>query len=118
MNNNQVATLARINGRLEAEGLLELRQFCGGAEYNEGFALALREFADSVLGKPETELRVMNDIQAAQFESTDILFGLHRGLSYGEVPILYLSWLADQGANLAAYLRSNRGQRRLREVPS
>lgn len=40
----------RINGRLEAEQLLELRLIGTTPEYNRAFASALRDYADSVLG--------------------------------------------------------------------
>jgi hypothetical protein len=113
---DQVATLARINGRLEAEALLALRMIGAGPEYQQAFARTLREYADSVLGAPETDLRVMDENQASSFELNRIPFGRHHDLPYSLVPIEYLTWVADQGNNLAAYLRSDRGQRRLREA--
>lgn len=108
------STLDRINGRLEAEALLDLRERCGGTEYNQAFALELRRFADSVLGPVETSLRVMDHVQARDFEEEHIGFGQYQGSAYHDVPIDYLAWVADQANNLAAYLRSDRGKRRLR----
>lgn len=117
VNSHQIADSeiqSRIDGRQEAEALLDFRDKSGCQTYNQAFALAMRNFADSVLGPPETSLRTMSDREASVFERTRIPFGQHKDLQYAEVPIEYLAWVADQASILAAYLRSDRGVRRLR----
>lgn len=110
---SEIETLARINGRIEAEQLLSLRTVDASPEFNQAFARVFREFADAVLGKPDCELRVMSPQESAAFERSQIQFGIHQGQPYHSVPIEYLTWLADKSLELSAYLRSDRGRARI-----
>ena len=104
----------RIAGRKDAEELLAM--VGGGTEdYLKGVATALRAFANRVLGeeKSESELRVMTEIEAKAFEEKRIKYGRNAGETYGEAPIDDLVWLVDSTLPLAAYLRSDRGKRRI-----
>ena len=102
----------RIAGRKDAEELLAM--VCGGTEdYLKGVATALREFANRVLGEEKSELRVMIEEEAAAFEQKGIKYGRNAGLKYGEAPIDDLVGLVDSTIPLAAYLRSDRGKRRI-----
>lgn len=102
----------RIAGRIEAEACLELA-VKGSEAFNRAFAEEMRRFADSVLGSPVQELNVMTDDQADKFERQKIEFGQHCGRQYMDVPIDYLTWLADSKNELSAYLRSDIGKRRI-----
>lgn len=104
----------RISGRVEAEACLELRAR-GSEVFERAFAEAMRKYADGVLGAPESSLKVMTREQAEAFEATAIQFGQHRGCQYRDVPIAYLTWLADSANELAAYLRSEIGKRRIED---
>ena len=109
------STLQRINGRKSAEALLELGMPCEGdtLEFKKGFARQLRAYADSVLGTPPTELRVMSDAEAKEFETQLIRFGVHANNQFKDVPIDYLAWVADQASQLSAYIRSSIGRKRI-----
>ena len=39
----------------------------------------------------------MTDAEALRFEKMKMLFGIHEGVSVGNVPLDYLSWLSEQG---------------------
>lgn len=111
--NENTPTIARINGRQEAEQLLALRTAEPSPEFEQAFARVLRDFADSILGKPQYELRVMTEAESVAFEKSQIGFGIHNGQRYDSIPIEYLTWLADKSLELSAYLRSERGRARI-----
>lgn len=113
--NQSASILQRMKGRKVAEGLLELGMPCEGESlaFKQGFAQKLRAYADSVLGTPPTELRVMSDAEAKEFETQLIRFGVHANNQFKDVPIDYLTWVADQASTLSAYLRSSIGRKRI-----
>lgn len=102
----------RIAGRQHAEEFIQLVN-TGSDAYRAAAAAAMRFYADSVIGKPPTEFRVMTEAESAAFESNVITFGKHQGKAFIDVPIDYLAWIADSALTIAAYLRSQRGLRRL-----
>lgn len=105
----------RISGRTEASAGIAMAAM-GNDAFNRAFAEELRRYADSVLGPVESPLRVMTVEQAKAFERRIITFGSrYRGDSYGEVPINYLVLIADGGAEISAYLRSEVGIKRIEE---
>jgi hypothetical protein len=69
-------------------------------------------YADEVLGKAESGLRVMSDEEAEAFEKERIQFGKHLGSMFRHVPISYLAFVADSANKIASYLRSDRGIKR------
>lgn len=108
--------LERVEGRKLAEQLLELADIDGRSDdFKVGLARHLRQYTDCVLGAPVTELRVMTDAEAREFEKLSIPFGVNQGKNYKDVPIDYLTWVSDQGNNLAAYLRSSVGRKRIED---
>jgi hypothetical protein len=101
-------TKARIDGRKEAEAFIAL---C--AENGEAFMEGVRAAFQATMPKqPEARL-TMGDDESKRFEATYIGFGQHQGLTYGDVPIDYLTWIADKAIDLQAYLRSDRGRNRI-----
>lgn len=104
----------RKAGRDEAKVLLEMRSSGVSNAFVEGFARAMREYADSVLGKQQCEtLRAMSADEAAAFEKRKIRFGIHECKCFADVPADYLAWIADSALEIQAYLRSERGKQRL-----
>lgn len=110
---NEQAIKDRIQAREEAAEILGVWTPDRSQAYLRAFALAMREFADRVLGPAQSELRVMDDAEAAAFERELIGYGRHKGVALGEVPISYLTWVADSTRTLFAYLRSDRGRARI-----
>jgi hypothetical protein len=101
-------TKARIEGRKEAEAFLAL---C--AENGEAFMEGVRAAFHATIPKQPEARMTMNDDEAKRFEATHIGFGQHQGCKYGDVPIDYLTWIADKAIDLQAYLRSDRGKSRI-----
>jgi hypothetical protein len=104
----------RIAGRKDTEEFISLASD-GNDDYRVGVANAMRAHADEILGKVETGLRVMTDEEAVAFEKQRIEFGKHRGDKFVNVPVSYLSFVADSAMAIAAYLRSDRAAKRSRE---
>lgn len=104
----------RIAGRKEFETLRQLAFDFDGVNpaWLDGFARAAREFANQQLGSPDT-LVVMSEAEAMRYEARKITFGEYTGTLISEVPIERLTWYADAAVPLQAYLRSDRGQRRI-----
>jgi len=50
----------------------------------------------------------MSNERSKVFGRRTIEFGKYSGKRYDDVPLEYLEWLADQGAELLSYLRSRR----------
>lgn len=106
----------RIQGRKDCNDVLSLLLEGQSAAYREGVARACMErFADQLPKEPEG-LLTMGLMGASAFEKQVIQFGLHKGKTYGEAPIEYLTWLADQSVALQSYLRSARGKQRIEEA--
>ncbi len=61
--------------------------------------------------KNQVAPKITNE-DAIAFESRTIEFGAHFGKTFSEIPISYLTWLADSSIALRAYLKSDRGQKR------
>lgn len=109
------AITQRVEGRHLA---VELLSVLDGETFTEH---KLRGFWDEMLGQcpwppvtPEkSTLRTMDDESAKRFEQSLIKFGIYSGSQYGVVPIVYLTWVADNAIDLQAYLRSERGKRRI-----
>lgn len=114
MTDSQQDIKYRIQGRELAEEVIDLASD-GSEAFRKAFALHVRKFADLTLGAAPTELRTMNDSEANDFENSIIKYGVHRGLKFREVPMLYLTWIADSNLNLLAYLRSDIGKKRIEE---
>lgn len=112
---SEKATEERIAGRELAEEVLSFVQEDATEAFRHGFWRTLLEHCPSEIRPTAAELLVMDDCKAKAFEGSQIEFGLHRGSSYGEIPISYLAWLADSAVELQSYLRSERGRRRLAE---
>lgn len=115
---NETRIQDRIAGRKEAEELLSVRSMEVSEDWQRAFALAMRHFADSVLGPVDSSLAVMNEQQAKIFELRLVQFGIHRDKTYAEAPIDYLTWIADNASELASYLRSDRGKHRIENEES
>ncbi len=62
---------------------------------------------------PPAKLWTLDESKAVAFEKRFIEFGVHQGTAYKDVPIEYLTWLADKTLELQAYLRSDRGRQRM-----
>jgi len=109
----------RIEGRKFAEELLTFIPADSSEEFMEAFAKRLLCFVETIVLSNETTLMVMNDKAAERFENCHrIMYGKHKGKKYIEVPIEYLTWIADSNSQLQAYLRSKRGTKRIEnEVP-
>ena len=105
---------ARVVGRRLAASLIELAgldELPPNAQ--EGFWDELRRVMPSQPnGALSTPTPAMSDEEAKAFEKTKIPFGQHQFTNYGQVPINYLSWVADQGIQLRRYMRSARAQKR------
>lgn len=115
MTTNEQDIKERIQGREFATEMIELVN--GGSEnFKRAFAIQARQYADSILGTPPTELRVMSTEEAMKFEVKEIKFGQHRGTEYRHVPLFYLHWIADSALDLLAYLRSDIGKNREKEL--
>ncbi len=108
-------TQQRIDGRKRAEELLSLADIkIESRPLQEGFARAMREYADGIFGDPvEKVVRVMADSEAIEFEAEHVGFGKYKDDPYGSVDIDYLAWIADKNLRLQAYLRSDRAKQRL-----
>lgn len=102
----------RIHGREEVEALLEL---CADKpiSFREGMASAMLTYAEAMLGATKSSVEAMSDEQAQEFEHTFITFGQHTSMLFRDIPIAYLTWLADQSVPLMCYLRSKRGLKRI-----
>lgn len=106
----------RIQGRKDCEDTLAMLLESKSTAYREGVARACFDmFSDQLPKQPAEGLLVMGQMGAQSFEKQTIDFGIHRGKTYGEAPIEYLTWLADQSVALQAYLRSERGRKRIAE---
>ncbi len=104
----------RIAGRIEAEQMIEMLQTSEKSPaWQQGFFRELHRASIASGDVTIERLKVMDDEQAKRFEKKTIDFGTHRGIEYRSVPITYLTWLADSVLNLQAYLRSERGQKRI-----
>lgn len=105
----------RVQGRGFAEEWLEAADLEGKtADYIRGFWCELYDRMPEV-AKPTPHvpmLRFMDEEEAKRFERKEIAYGRHQGQQYGDVPITYLTWVADSATELQAYLRSVRGRER------
>lgn len=102
----------RANGRKAA------RTACSLVDINDmteqikiGFWLEMINMMPDEL-KNQVASRI-SDQEAIAFESRQINFGQHAGKAFSEVPISYLTWIADSSNGLQAYLKSDRGQKRI-----
>lgn len=102
----------RISGREWAEEILDELEGLGiGPSHSEAFREGFwREIRRRVKAeaKKERARKVMSDERSRAFGRRTVDFGRHRGERYDDVPLDYLEWLADQGAELQAYLESRR----------
>lgn len=106
----------RISQR--ANGCKAARTACSLIDINDmpkevkaGFWLEILSMMPEEL--KQTGERKLTDDEAVEFESTTISFGTHSGKVFSEVPIGYLTWIADSTNQLQAYLKSDRGQKRI-----
>ena len=106
-----------IKAREAAATLIEIGEETVASERLDGrkFWVAVAAMASDRAGisneTPET-LATMTDDQSRQFGSTSMPFGQYRGTRVDEVPLDYLSWIADDQflRDLPRYLRSRRVQ--------
>lgn len=105
----------QIEGRKLAKEFTELAEDSSHA-FKRGIALHMRAYADSILGPIPTELRVMTNQEADSFGKTAIDFGVHKGTAFHDVPLFYLTWIADKSALIQAYLRSEIVLKRINEA--
>lgn len=103
--------LERKRGRELAEELLAMIP----TDLTDVAANALfRRLADAVpVELLVASSKVMEDKKAKAFEKSILTFGVHVGKTYADAPIEYLTWLTDSARELQAYLRSDRGQKRI-----
>lgn len=59
------------------------------------------------------KLRTMDEDEAASFERSVMKFGKHKGERVIDIPIDYFTAYADSAVKIQAYLRSDRGRRRV-----
>lgn len=102
----------RIQARKVAQEVIA--EYISGEDmpFIEGFARGCEKFARETL-PPPVKIEAMTEEQAIAFEQTAIKFGIHDGTKFLDVPIDYLTWLADQQRKLFDYLASERGQDRI-----
>ena len=100
----------RIAGRKWADEVIE-EAMTNGADFLIGFARATR-----VAFPPDAaKLHAMTDDEARAFEAGEISFGKHKGAAWGEVPIAYIGWMAENNRPLQEYVRSETFKRRQEE---
>lgn len=99
----------RIEGRQFGEEMIQEAIQEQDKAWIEGFSRALEQFCK----QDERALEGMSEERAKQFERQRINFGQYAGTTMKEVPIDYLAWLVDSNLELANYLKSKRGKKRL-----
>jgi hypothetical protein len=98
--------LERIAGRVWAEEVID--DLAAEPEhYREGF---WREVGRHIPRHDPVKLGLMSDEQAQEFGRQAIGFGQYADERYDEVPLDYLEWLVDSGAELSRYVGSRRVQ--------
>lgn len=104
----------RIAGRESACDAISLAKEgkTSDQQFMIGVAKYCREFADTVLGPIETQVKVMTDEEAQAYEKSLMQFGRYATHKIKDVPIDYLCWIADSNLKLQSYLRSLIGEKR------
>ena len=98
----------RIDGRAFAE---EVLRDVEEADFSDAFRIGFwREIRRrvKVLSESKSTKSIMSDERAREYGHRMVEFGKFRGKRYDDVPLDYLEWLADQGAELLSYLKSRR----------
>lgn len=108
-------TSDRIAGRIEASEMLLAFATGHSDAWLQGFFRELHRQAieSGYIKLPPASLRTIDDTESRSFEARAIAFGIHTGTPYKEIPIGYLTWLADSATELQAYLRSTVGRERI-----
>ena len=104
-----IQDMQRIEGRKFAEDVI-LFVSESDAAFQQGFIRQLKRTFPEEL----TPIDVMPEKEAIDFEAQAIPFGIHQGISYGEIPTEYLAWLADHYQMFLRYIKSQRYQDRIK----
>lgn len=102
-----------IRARKDAELLIGMRQIELGPGYELAFARACMNHAVRILGCNPYEPMAMNEDESRNFEQHQIKFGKYSGTAYKDIPVEYLTFLDDAARPVQAYLRSERGKKRI-----
>ena len=95
----------RIDGRVFAEVVLrDVRSMSD--DFLVGFWREMRRQVK--VKEKESSKTKMSDQKSREFGRRVVEFGKFRSQRYDDVPLDYLEWLADQGAELQLYLESRR----------
>lgn len=104
----------RIAFRKDVAGFLEEITEDVTAAQLSGAVAACRAFIARHSSAEEDQCQA-DDAWARSFEQRTISFGLHAGKSFADIPISYLTWLADSSKDLRRYLASRVGQARIED---
>ena len=98
----------RIDGRVFAEEVLrDVEEADFSDAFRIGFWREIRRRVKALSTNKLTKL-TMSDERSREYGRRMVEFGKFRGKRYDDVPLDYLEWLADQGAELLSYLKSRR----------
>ncbi len=97
----------RIDGRVFAEEVFrDVEETNFSDDFRMGFWREVRRL--SKVKARQSDKTAMSDERSWEFGCRIVEFGKFRGKRYDDVPLDYLEWLADQGAELQSYLKSRR----------